>query len=172
MYKFKVDLNGDAVEDLTYRITFDERDTHGKQRFILRLSGARKPRIRMRQARRSRRAQWRATHDASRCRIWAGQAGDPFWIEPDVLHAVGHAFQDGTIIDLSGWDPAKAKNLFAGHTVYSIVLEVPDSELLAGPATAAASGCGLFNARHRCWRMAFDQPMRPSHDPSAFHPIQ
>jgi len=31
----------------------------------------------------------------------------------------------------SGWDPSRAKNLFAGHTVYSIVLEVPDSELLA-----------------------------------------
>ena len=26
MYEFKVDLNGDAVEDLTYRITFSERD--------------------------------------------------------------------------------------------------------------------------------------------------
>ncbi len=64
-------------------------------------------------------------------RIWAGRAGDPFWIEPDVLHAVGHAFQDGTKVDLTGWDPAKAKNLFAGHTVYSIVMEVPDSELLA-----------------------------------------
>ena len=33
------------------------------------------------------------------------------------------------MIDLSGWDPGQAKNLFAGHTVYSIVLEVPDSEL-------------------------------------------
>jgi hypothetical protein len=36
MYEFKVDLNGDAVEDLTYRITFDERDPDGKQRFVLR----------------------------------------------------------------------------------------------------------------------------------------
>jgi hypothetical protein len=35
---------------------------------------------------------------------------------------------------LSGWDPSRAKNLFAGHTVYSIVLEVPDRELLAGAA--------------------------------------
>ena len=68
---------------------------------------------------------------ATGVRIWAGKAGDPFWIEPDVLHAVGHAFQDGTKVDLSGWDPAKAKNLFAGCTVYSIVLEVPDAELLA-----------------------------------------
>ena len=29
-------------------------------------------------------------------------------------------------------DPNRAKNLFAGHTVYSIVLEVPNSELLNG----------------------------------------
>src|ERR1700744_3134772 len=36
MYEFKVDLNGDAVEELTYRVTFDERDSAGKQRFILR----------------------------------------------------------------------------------------------------------------------------------------
>ena len=26
MYEFKVDLDGDAIEDITYRITFDERD--------------------------------------------------------------------------------------------------------------------------------------------------
>jgi len=35
-------------------------------------------------------------------------------------------------VNLSGCDPSRAKNLFAGHTVYSIVLEVPDQELLAG----------------------------------------
>ena len=62
-------------------------------------------------------------------RIWAGKAGDPFWIEPDVLHAVGHAFQDGTTVNLGSWEPAKAKNLFAGHTVHSIVLELPDAAL-------------------------------------------
>ena len=36
------------------------------------------------------------------------------------------------MVGLTGWDASKAKNLFAGHTVYSIVLEVPDAELLAG----------------------------------------
>jgi hypothetical protein len=70
-----------------------------------------------------------SSHDG--VRAWTGRAGDPFWIEPDVLHAVGHAFQDGTTVDLSGWDPKKAKNLFAGHTVYAIVLEVPDSALVS-----------------------------------------
>ena len=49
-----------------------------------------------------------------------------------MLHAVGHAFQDGKSVDLSGWDLSRAKNRFAGHTVYSIVLELPDNELLAG----------------------------------------
>lgn len=41
MYEFKVDLNGDVIEDLTYRITFDERDAAGEQRFVLRkITGA------------------------------------------------------------------------------------------------------------------------------------
>jgi hypothetical protein len=63
--------------------------------------------------------------------LWAGKAGDPFWIEPDVLRAVGEAFQHGTRIDLDAWDSRQAKNLFAGHSVYSIVLEVPNAVLLA-----------------------------------------
>jgi hypothetical protein len=68
---------------------------------------------------------------SSGIRVWAGRAGDPFWIEPDVLHAVGHALQDGTTLNLGDWAPAGAKNLFAWHTVYSMVLEVPDQDLLA-----------------------------------------
>jgi hypothetical protein len=39
--EFKVDLNGDAVEDLTYRITFDEPDSAGRRRFVPRgITGA------------------------------------------------------------------------------------------------------------------------------------
>ncbi len=132
MYEFKVDLNGDAVEELTYRITFDARDEAGKQRFVVRsITGpeavdphAPGPVI-------LERVTGETATGANGLRMWAGKSGDPFWIEPDVLHAVGHAFQDGTTIDLSKWDPKQAKNLFAGHTVYSIVLEVPDAELLA-----------------------------------------
>ncbi|MBZ5594802.1 MAG: DUF4331 domain-containing protein [Acidobacteriia bacterium] len=141
MYEFKVDLNGDAVEDITYRITFKERDEHGKQSYVVR-------RVRGVDA---------ADPDAAGTvvatgetgeivttvtglRVWAGKAGDPFWIEPDVLHAVGHAFQDGTSIDLSGWDSSRARNLFAGHTVYAIVVEVPDGELLAGAGNGRRIG--------------------------------
>jgi hypothetical protein len=132
MYEFKVDTNGDAVEEITYRLTFDARDAQGAQRFVLRrITGADAvdPHAQGEVVVRGRTDET-ATAESG-LRVWAGKAGDPFWIEPDVLHAVGHAFQDGTPLDLGAWTPKDARNLFAGHTVYSIVVEVPDTELLA-----------------------------------------
>lgn len=132
MYEFKVDLDGDAVEDLTYRLTFDERDANGTQRYVVRsIRGVDAVKPDASGVIVAQGATNQAVTTPAGIRVWAGKAGDSFWIEPDVLHAVGHAFQDGTRVDLSGWDPSRAKNLFAGHTVYSIVLEVPDQELLA-----------------------------------------
>ena len=133
MYEFKADLNGDAVEDITYRLTFNERDRHGNQSYVvgcIRGADAVDPHAPGSVVAQGTTGEPVTT--ASGLRVWAGRAGDPFWIEPDVLHAVGHAFQDGRSVDLSGWDASRAKNLFAGHTVYSIVLEIPDGELLAG----------------------------------------
>jgi hypothetical protein len=41
-YELRTDLDGNAVEDVTSRVTFDERDAPGKQRVILRrIEGAR-----------------------------------------------------------------------------------------------------------------------------------
>ena len=133
MYEFKVDLNGDAVEEITWRFAFDQRDNNGRQRYVVRcIRGAEAvdPHAPGTVVAQGTTGQTVAT--PSGLRVWAGKAGDPFWIEPDVLHAVGHAFQDGKVADLTGWDPSRAKNLFAGHTVYSIVLELPDRELLDG----------------------------------------
>ena len=133
MYEFKVDLNGDAVEDVTYRLTFDERDQQGRQRYVVRcIRGGEAVDPHAAGTIVAQGTTGETVTTAAGLRVWAGKAGDPFWIEPDVLHAVGHAFQDGTVVNLSGWDPSHAKNLFAGHTLYSIVLELPDSELLAG----------------------------------------
>lgn len=133
MYEFKVDTNGDAVEDIAYRFTFKERDQQGRQSYTVRClkaADAVNPDAAGTLVATGETDEIVTT--AAGLRVWAGKAGDPFWIEPDVLHAVGHAFQDGTSIHLSGWDPSRAKNLFAGQTVYSMVLEVPDTELLAG----------------------------------------
>ena len=41
MYEFKIDVNGDAIEEITYRLTFDERDSNQKQRYVVRrITGA------------------------------------------------------------------------------------------------------------------------------------
>jgi len=131
MYEFKVDLNGDAIEELTYRLTFDERDAQGKQRYTVRsIRGAEAVDPHAAGTVLAKGTTEETVTGPSGVRVWAGPAGDPFWIEPTVLHAVGHAFQDGTTVNLAGWDPSKATNLFAGGTLYSIVLEVPDKELL------------------------------------------
>ena len=131
MYEFKVDLNGDAVEDLTYRLTFGERDKRGQQSYVVRrITGADAADPHAPGEVVARGTTGETIITPSGLRVWAGKAGDPFWIEPDVLHAVGHAFQDGTVVNLSGWDASRAKNLFAGQTVYSIVLEIPDDEFL------------------------------------------
>jgi hypothetical protein len=135
MYEFKLDLNGDAVEELTYRLRFQERDGRGKQQFVLtRLDGAAAADPHAAGVVAGRGVTGEKLVTETGLRVWAGKAGDPFWIEPDVLHAVGHAFQDGTGIDLAGWNASRARNFFAGQTVQSIVLEVPDSELLAASA--------------------------------------
>lgn len=132
MYEFKVDIDGNAIEELTYRITFDERDLQGKQRFdVRRIAGADATDPHAQGQQLAEGSTDEIVTMPSGVRVWAGKAGDPFWIEPDVLHSVGHVFQDGTSLDLAGWDPKQARNLFAGHTVYSIVLEVPDAHLLA-----------------------------------------
>jgi len=133
MYELKLDLDGDHVEDVTYRFVFAARDAQGTQHFTLRrITGADAtdpfaPGTLVAEGDTE-----RNIVGADGIRVWTGKAGDPFWIEPDVLHAVGHAFQDGAAIDLGSWTPGRARNLFAGHTVYSIVLELPDAELL-GP---------------------------------------
>src|SRR5580698_7673571 len=80
MYEFKVDLDGDAVEDLTYRITFDKRDADGKQRFVLRrIAGAEAvdpdaPGTILAQGT----SGATVTTPTGLC-FWAGKAGDPFW---------------------------------------------------------------------------------------------
>lgn len=131
MYEFKVDLDGDAIEDITYRFTFGERDKSGKQSYVVRcIRGAKATDPHAPGTVVAQGTTGETVTTPSGLRVWTGKAGDTFWIEPDVLHAVGHTFQDGTVVNLAGWDPSRAKNLFAGHTVYSIVLEVPDSELL------------------------------------------
>ncbi|MFG2452823.1 DUF4331 family protein [Streptomyces sp. NPDC048512] len=157
-YEFKLDGSGDAVEDVTYRFTFGAQDAQGQQTFRLRrVTGPDAGDPPAAGTVIADGSTGRAITLPGGGRAWAGKAGDPFWIDPDVLQAVGHAFQDGTAIDLSAWDPAAAKNVFAGHTVYSIVLELPDEEL--APLVSADGSVGA-------WAVAY-----LATDAGGWHPI-
>jgi hypothetical protein len=129
-YLIKIDLDGDAVEDLTYRLTLAERNSAGKQAIELRrLSG--------REAHSSTApgtviaegATEAAIAGVAGVHLWAGLASDPFYIDRTVGTAVAAAFKTGARVDLSAWRADTAENLFAGATVSAIVLEVPDSEI-------------------------------------------
>jgi len=127
VYEFKVDTDADAIEDITFRVSFGHGAADGRQRVQLRrLDGT---------AARDRSASatvlaegWteEPIHAAQGIRIWAGSAADPFYIEATVLEAVKKAVVKAAPIDLAAWRSADAVNAFAGRNVSAIVLEVPD----------------------------------------------
>jgi hypothetical protein len=129
-YEFKIDLDGDAVEELTYRLTFGERAGGTQELRLVLVSGPQAAEPDAPGTELATGATGTTIELADGLRLWTGRAGDPFWLEPDVLHAVGAAFTHGTTVDLAGWDPARATNLFSGHTVHSIVLELPDAAVV------------------------------------------
>ncbi|NEA99784.1 DUF4331 family protein [Streptomyces sp. SID13726] len=168
-YEFRVDTDGDARQDLAYRFTFGEPGADGGQPWVLhRLTGDQ-----------SRDDHATGTEIATGVtggevtgsageRVWAGRAGDPFWIDHDVLAAVGEAFGHGERADLSAWDRSKATNVFAGQTVHSIVLELSDEELLRQTGGAHALGIwavSVLATDAGGWR----QIQRAGHP--MFHPI-
>ena len=145
MYEFKVDINGDAVEDVTYRLTFDERDEQGKQRYsIRRIRGAQAVDPHAAGTVVAKGATDEPVATPSGVRAWAGHAGDPFWIEPTVFHAVGHAFQDGTAVDLAGWDPGKAKNFLPVRLCMQSCWNCPTANCSQMQAASAGSVCGQW----------------------------
>jgi hypothetical protein len=146
-YEFKIDADGDAAEELTYQF-FNARDDSGNQIYrLFRLSGAEAGEPAAERAAIGCGKTGTPTELTGGGRAWVGEANDPFWIEPTVLQAVGEAFHNGTTIHLGDWKPSDAVNRFAGHTVYSIVLELPTSNWSRSPhPTTTPSGSGRWPA--------------------------
>jgi Domain of unknown function (DUF4331) len=123
-YEIKVHADGADFEDLTYRVSFGEADSVGRQALQVHvLTGA------------------DARNDAAvgevvltgrtgelanggNARIWAGRIADSFYVDLSLLAIVNGAIADGRAADLSAWRPENAQNSFAGTSVESIVLEV------------------------------------------------
>jgi hypothetical protein len=133
-YAFHIDLDGDAIEELTFRAVFGPLDQAGRQPLELyQLLGAE---AHEHTASGSLLA-WGSTETSvvgsGGSRLWAGLAAESFYVEPTVLEAVRRAVRFGRRVDLDAWQPRRAVNAFAGTTVYAIVLEVPDAALTTLP---------------------------------------
>jgi hypothetical protein len=133
-YEFKVHQDGADFETLTYRATFGEPDSVGRQHLQLHaLTGAE---ARDDSATGQLVLEGLTGQPASKdgLRIWAGRIADSFYIDLSLLGIVNGAIKNGTAVDLSAWRPDEAKNSFTDTTVESIVLEVShqDSQLKPG----------------------------------------
>jgi hypothetical protein len=132
-YEFKVHFDGSTDELLTYRVSFGAADASGRQELALHvLTGA--------EARQDDEpgvfvllGQTGETATANGIRLWAGKVSDSFYIDLSLLAIVNEAVAKGTAPDLASWNPATAKNSFAGTTVRTIVLEIPHSDPLLRP---------------------------------------
>jgi hypothetical protein len=138
-YEFKVHFDGADFEGLTYRASFGEGDSDGRQALqVHALTGDEAPED---TAAGTLVLEGRTGEPASEgdTRIWAGRIADPFYIDLSLLGIVNAAVKNGTAVDLSAWRPENARNSFADTTVESIVLEVPHQhpQLRAGARIGA-----------------------------------
>jgi hypothetical protein len=156
-YEFKVHFDGADLEGLTYRVSFGEPDSSGRQVMRLHaLTGSDAPKD---SAIGDLVLQGRTGEAASAggTRLWAGRIADSFYIDLSLLAKVNGAVKNGTAVDLSTWRPQDAKNSFAGTMVESIVLEVshqhpqlrPGAHIGVWSATKLATDAGGWRQINR-----------------------
>jgi hypothetical protein len=140
-YEFKVHFDDAEYETLTYRVSFGEPDSGGRQ--SLRLHTLTGDNARDDSAVGDLVLEGRTGEAASAdgTRIWAGRIADSFYIDLSLLAIVNGAIGKGTAVDLSGWRPEKAQNSFEGTSVESIVLEIPHSHPRLRPAARIGVWC-------------------------------
>jgi hypothetical protein len=123
-YEFKVHFDEADYEGVTYRVSFGEADSSGRQVLILHAVTGKDAREDSAVGELVLQGKTGETASAGGTRIWAGRTADSFYIDLALLAKINGAIKNGTAVDLSAWRPDDAKNSFAGKTVESIVLEV------------------------------------------------
>ncbi|GAC1436827.1 MAG: hypothetical protein PVS3B3_24660 [Ktedonobacteraceae bacterium] len=123
-YEFKVHFGGADFEALTYRVSFGQRDSDGRQSLQVHTLTGNDAREDSTTGELILEGRTDETATSSGTRLWAGRVGDPFYIDLSLLSMVNSTVRNGTALDLSEWHPEKAQNNFAGTTVEAIVLEV------------------------------------------------
>jgi len=124
-YEFKVHFDGADFEALTFRASFGEPDSDGRQAVTLHVVTGEAARDDATAGEVVLEGRTGETATGNGARLWAGRIADSFYIDLSLLAIINGAVASGTAPDLSGWRPQDAKNSFAGSLVYSIVLEIP-----------------------------------------------
>jgi len=140
-YEFKVHFDGADFEDLTYRVSFGEPNSDGRQALQVHALTGDEAREDSATGELLLEGQTGEPGDADGIRIWAGRIGDPFYIDLSLLAMVNAPVRNGTAVDLSGWRPEDAQNSFANTTVESIVLEVPHDNPKLWPGAKVGVWC-------------------------------
>ncbi len=156
-YEFKLHFDRAEFEELTYRVSFGERESDGSQALQLHaLTGeAARDDFEVGELLLEGRTGEVATNGD--VRIWAGKITDWFYIDLSLLFKINAAVKDGTAPDLSEWRPGEAQNSFANTTVESIVLEVsheqpnlrPGAHIGVWAATKLATDAGGWRQINR-----------------------
>jgi uncharacterized protein DUF4331 len=123
-YEFKVHFDGADFEALTYRVSFGEAASDGRQTVRLHVLTGRDAREDSATGELVLEGRTGEPARAGDIMIWAGRIADSFYIDLSLLAKINGAVKDGTAVDLSAWRPEGAQNSFAGTTVESIVLEI------------------------------------------------
>jgi hypothetical protein len=162
-YEFKVHFDGADFETLTYRVSFGEPDSEGRQAMKLYALTGKEAREDSATGDLVLEGRTGQTASAGGTRLWAGRIADSFYIDLSLLAKVNGPVKKGTAVDLSAWRPENATNSFAGTTVESIVLEVSHQHPQLKPRRPHRR-LVRHEARHGFGRLAADQPRRAPHD--------
>jgi hypothetical protein len=123
-YEFKVHQDRAEFEAVTYRVSFGEADSAGRQALQLHAVSGDEAREDSAAGELVLEGRTGEVASADGSRVWAGRIGDSFYIDLSLLAIVNGAVADGTAPDMSAWRPENAQNSFANTTVDSIVLEI------------------------------------------------
>lgn len=140
-YEFKVHFDGADFEELTYRVSFDEADSDGRQHLQLHALTGRDAREDSAAGALLLKGRTGETAIGPNTRLWAGRISDSFYIDLSLLTLVNSAVRKGTPFDLTEWHPENARNSFAGTTVESIVLEVSQEHQQLRPGAHISVWC-------------------------------
>jgi hypothetical protein len=132
-----VHLDGAGYEALTYRVSFGEADSDGRQ--TLQLHALTGDDAREDAASGSLVLEGRTGEPASQggTRIWAGRIGDPFYIDLDLLSTVNGAVKAGTAPYVIG---TPASYGFAGRNGRTLADNAPEAMLSLITNTGVNSG--------------------------------